>query len=57
LFESVQQRFETVLSQERETNEWDFYETTDVGHGRQETRRCWCMGGIEDLINAENGCN
>ena len=35
LFESVQQRFETVLSQESETGKWDFYETTDVGHGRK----------------------
>ena len=53
LFESVQQRFETVLSQEHATNEWDFYETTEVGHGREETRRCWCIGEVEDLINAE----
>ena len=24
-----------------------------MGHGRLETRRCWCLGAVEDLIDAE----
>jgi len=53
LFEAVQQRFETAQAQDYQALEPDVYETTETGHGRLETRRCWCLGGVADLIDAE----
>ncbi|MEO0986021.1 MAG: ISAs1 family transposase, partial [Cyanobacteria bacterium J06639_14] len=47
----VQQRFERAQAQGFQDLEHDFYETTEVGHGRLETRRCWCLGCVEDLID------
>ncbi len=40
LFEAVQQQFEATQVQTLQAIEPDFYETTEAGHGRQETRRC-----------------
>ena len=51
LFEAVQQRFERAQAQGFQDLEHDFYETTETGHGRLETRRCWCLGSVEDLID------
>lgn len=53
LFEAVQQRFGTAQAQGVQHLEPDFYETTETGHGREETRRCWCLGAVKDLIDAE----
>jgi predicted transposase YbfD/YdcC len=50
LFEAVQQQFEATSSPPHEP---DFYETTEVNHGRLETRRCWCLGSVEDLSDSE----
>ena len=53
LFEDVEQIFEQALSQNFKGIEYDFYETNDVGHGRVEQRRCWSLGQVEWLIDAE----
>jgi predicted transposase YbfD/YdcC len=53
LFEAVQHQFEAAQAQGFQTIEHDVYETTETGHGRTETRRCWCLGSVEDLIEAE----
>ncbi len=53
LFEAVQQRFEAAPAQDYQALEPDVDETTETGHGRLETRRCWCLGGVADLIDAE----
>ncbi len=53
LFEDVEQIFEQALSQNFKGIEYDFYETKDVGHGRVEQRRCWSLGQVEWLIDAE----
>jgi predicted transposase YbfD/YdcC len=50
LFEAVQQQFETIPTS---TYEPDFYEATEVNHGRVETRRCWCLGAVEHLVDTE----
>jgi len=47
---AVQQQFEATPTP---THEPDFYETTEVNHGRLETRRCWCLGSVEYLIDTE----
>lgn len=53
LFEDVEQIFEQALSQNFKGIEYDFYETHDVGHARVEQRRCWSLGQVEWLIDAE----
>ena len=53
LFEDVQQIFEQAKSKNFESIDYDFYETCDAGHGRIETRRCWSLGQVEWLIDAE----
>ena len=53
LFEDVQQIFEQAKSKNFEGIDYDFYETCDAGHGRIETRRCWSLGQVEWLIDAE----
>lgn len=53
LFEDVQQLFEWAHLQEFKDIEHDFYETLDAGHGRIEKRRCWTLGQVEGLIDAE----
>ena len=53
LFEAVQQRFAAAHAQDFKDIAHDFLETTEVGHGRLETRRCWCLGAVADLIGAE----
>ena len=53
LFEDVQQIFEQAQSQNFQGIEHDFYQTIDAGHGRIEKRRCWTMGQVEYLIDAE----
>lgn len=53
LFEDVEQIFEQALSTNFKNIEYDFYETNDVGHGRVEQRRCWSLGQVEWLIDAE----
>ena len=45
--------FEQALSTNFKNIEYDFYETNDVGHGRVEQRRCWSLGQVEWLIDAE----
>jgi len=53
LFEDVQQIFEQAKSQDFQGIEHDFYQTIDAGHGRIEKRRCWSLGQVEYLIDAE----
>lgn len=53
LFEDVQQIFEQAQANDFEGIEHDFYETLDAGHGRIEKRRCWSLGQVEWLIDAE----
>ena len=53
LFKAVQQRFEAAAAQSLHTIDDDVYDTTEAGHGRLETRRCRCLGSVEDLIDTE----
>ncbi|MGF1494922.1 MAG: ISAs1 family transposase [Microcoleaceae cyanobacterium] len=53
LFEDVQQIFEQAQSQNFKGIEHDFYETLDAGHGRIEKRRCWSLGQVEGLLDAQ----
>jgi len=53
LFEDVQQLFKWAHLQGFRDIEHDFYETLDAGHGRIEKRRCWTLGQVEGLIDAE----
>ncbi len=53
LFEDVQQLFKWAQLQEFKDIEHDFYETLDTGHGRIEKRRCWSLGQVEWLIDAD----
>ena len=51
LFEDVQQIFAQAQAQNFQGIEHDFYQTIDAGHGR--IARCWTMGQVEYLIDAE----
>lgn len=53
LFDDVQQIFEQAKAQDFQGIEHDFYQTIDAGHGRIEKRRCWSLGQVEYLIDAE----
>ena len=53
LFEDVQQILEQAKSQNFEGIDHDFYEICDAGHGRMEIRRCWSLGQVEGLIDAQ----
>lgn len=53
LFEDVQQLFTWAHLQGFQDIEYDFYETLDAGHGRIEKRRCWTLGQVEGLIDAD----
>ena len=53
LFEDVQQIFAQAQPQNFPGMEHDFYQTIDAGHGRIEKRRCWTLGQVEYLIDAE----
>ena len=53
LFEDVQQIFEQAKAQDFQGIEHDFYQTIDAEHGRIEKRRCWSLGQVDYLIDAE----
>lgn len=53
LFEDVQQLFEWAPCQDFKNIEHDFYETLETGHGRIEKRRCWVLGQVESLLDAD----
>ena len=53
LFEDVQQIFEWAQSQAFKDIEHDFYERIEAGHGRIEKRRCWSLGHVEWLVDAD----
>ena len=53
LFDDVKQIFEQAQAQDFQGIEHDFYQTIDAGHGRIEKRRCWSLGQVEYLIDAE----
>lgn len=53
LFEDVQQIFAQAQASGFAGIEHDFDQTVDKGHGRIEIRRCWTMGQVEFLMNAE----
>ena len=53
LFDDVQPIFEQAKAQDFQGIEHDFYQTIDAGHGRIEKRRCWSLGQVEYLIDAE----
>jgi predicted transposase YbfD/YdcC len=53
LFEDVQQIFEQAQSHIFQGIEHDFYKTLESGHGRIEKRRCWSLGQVEGVIDAD----
>jgi predicted transposase YbfD/YdcC len=53
LFEDVQQIFAQAQASGFAGIEHDFDQRVDKGHGRIEIRRCWTMGQVEFLMNAE----
>ena len=53
LFEDIQQIFAQAQASNFTGIEHDFNQTVDKGHGRIEIRRCWTMGQVEFLINAD----
>lgn len=53
LFEDVQQIFAQAQAIKFAGIEHDFHQTLDKGHGRVEIRRCWTMGQVEFLIDAD----
>jgi predicted transposase YbfD/YdcC len=53
LFEDVQQIFAQAQALKFVGIEHDFHQTLDKGHGRVEIRRCWTMGQVEFLIDAD----
>jgi predicted transposase YbfD/YdcC len=54
LHKAVVEQFEQAQEQQFKDIEHDFYETQEVGHGRQETRRYWVMGQTASLTGAAN---
>ena len=59
LHEAVEERFEEVRQQEPQhgegdDSEVDYYERTEKGHGRVETRRCWILPADKELPDYEN---
>ena len=54
LHQDVRQLFDHAHTQNFRDIEYDFYETEEKGHGRQENRRYWVMGQTEYLVGAEN---
>jgi len=53
LFEAVQQIFAQSQKTRLAGMEHDYQQTIDIGHGRVETRRCWTIGHLEGLVEAE----
>lgn len=53
LFEDVKQIFKQAQAQDFLGIEHDFYQTIDSAHGRIEKRRCWTLGQVKQLIDAE----
>lgn len=53
LFEDVQQIFKSAQSQDFKDIDYGFHETLDMGHGRIEKHRCWSLGQVDWLIDAE----
>lgn len=53
LFEDVQQVFAQAEAVNFAGVEHDFDQTLDKGHGRVEIRRCWTMGQVEFLLDAQ----
>lgn len=53
LCEDVKQIFSQAQAKNFQGLEHDFYQTIDSGHGRIEKRRCWTLGQVEYLIDAE----
>ena len=49
LYDDVRQLFDQLLSQELPPVQLDYYETTDVGHGRSEVRRYWTTSLLHTL--------
>lgn len=53
LFEDVRQIFAQAQSKNFQGIEHDFFQTLDAGHGRLEKRRCWSLGQVEWLLDAQ----
>ena len=53
LFADVQQIFAQAQAQDFQGLEHDCDQTIDAGHGRIEKRRCWTLGQVKQLIDAE----
>ncbi len=53
LFADVQQIFAHAQSRNFADIEHTFDQTVDKGHGRVEIRRCWTMGQVEYLVDAD----
>jgi predicted transposase YbfD/YdcC len=57
LHKEIRETFEAAF--EENSEKLDFYETTEKGHGREETRRYYCINDIEDLEKVDDfsGCS
>ena len=53
LCEDVQQLFESAQAQDFKAIDHHYDATCEAGHGRVETRRYWCLGQVEGVIDAE----
>ncbi|MDY6941195.1 MAG: ISAs1 family transposase, partial [Cyanobacteriota bacterium] len=53
LFEDVRQIFAQAQSKNFQGIEHDFFQTLNAGHGRLEKRRCWSLGQVEWLLDAQ----
>jgi predicted transposase YbfD/YdcC len=49
LYDDVKQLFDQLLTQDLPSAQLDYYETTDVGHGRSEVRRYWTTSLLQTL--------
>ena len=53
IYEDVEQLFESCQAQKWQNIDHSFFQTTEKGHGRIETRRYWTMGEVEFLLDAD----
>ena len=53
IHEDVEQLFESCRAQKWQNIDHSFFQTTEKGHGRIETRRYWTMGEVEFLLDAD----
>ncbi len=54
LHENIELLFEQGLTDDCRGVRYDFAETTEAGHGRIETRRCWCSDDIAGVAPSDD---